>query len=645
MAPMAKVAALGAAVALAATFAPDAWGHATLLSSSPANGAVVATAPREARFVFDEGVRVASGIRAVRNGGASVLGGSARIVGGKTLVVPLQHLSTGDYTVLWRVVSDDGHTEAGVIAFAVGAGLPPPRASLTAGSGPTAGNVLSRWLVLVGLLVVAGGAIFRLVLGRASVAPALVGFVAVFLGAAGLVPHHGSFATRFGIAYALLALLAAVGALFAAVSLVDRRFEVPAWVVGLVALPAPSFAGHALDPGRPRIEVAADVLHLAAAAVWTGGLVQLVLALRADGGRPGLARRFSSLAVASVLVLAVTGVGRALGELSAVSQVWTTGYGRLLIAKTSLLAVLVGLGWLNRYRLVPGGRVSTLRRSATVELVLLAGLLGVVAVLTDARPGRARVARVASPALAPPPLPPRDAVVLAREDGNDGVTLATEPGRMQVTVFGQQGLGVDGLDVTVAGVSTSSCGPGCYEAGTSTRGNVRVSVGSRSMVFHVPGSAPDALRLVRAATRAFRRLRSVTYVERLASGPNDRIVTRFVLEAPNRVEYRIVHGPAAIVIGERRWDRTGTRWVESASSILSQPSPAWGTTITNAHVLARSRRSVVVSFLNPAVPAWFTVRFDRRLLPRTADMTATAHFMHHVYSGFDAPRQIFPPGG
>src|SRR5690348_3584490 len=101
MAPMAKVAALGAAIALAATFAPDAWAHATLHSSSPANGAVVATAPREARFVFDEGVRVASGIRAVRNGGASVLGGAARIVGGTTLVVPLQQLSTGDYTVLW----------------------------------------------------------------------------------------------------------------------------------------------------------------------------------------------------------------------------------------------------------------------------------------------------------------------------------------------------------------------------------------------------------------------------------------------------------------------------------------------------------------------------------------------------------------
>jgi len=44
------------------------------------------------------------------------------------------------------------------------------------------------------------------------------------------------------------------------------------------------------------------------------------------------------------------------------------------------------------------------------------------------------------------------------------------------------------------------------------------------------------------------------------------------------------------------------------------------------------------------VPAWFTVRFDRRqLLPQTLEMTATAHFMHHRYSGFDAPRRIFPP--
>jgi hypothetical protein len=51
-----------------------------------------------------------------------------------------------------------------------------------------------------------------------------------------------------------------------------------------------------------------------------------------------------------------------------------------------------------------------------------------------------------------------------------------------------------------------------------------------------------------------------------------------------------------------------------------------------------------VSFLNPKIPAWFVVRFERPTLrPERLDMVATAHFMHHVYRGFNAPRRIFPP--
>ena len=72
------------------------------------------------------------------------------------------------------------------------------------------------------------------------------------------------------------------------VKLVSRVFwiEPAVWFFGLALLPLPSVGGHALDPGRPRVEVGVDLLHLAAAAVWTGGLVQLAFALRtsSDGG-------------------------------------------------------------------------------------------------------------------------------------------------------------------------------------------------------------------------------------------------------------------------------------------------------------------------------------------------------------------------
>lgn len=639
-----RIAALVAVACCALVLPASAAAHATLLQTTPADRAVLATPPHEVRFVFDDTVRVASGTKAVRNGGGSVLAGKPHVVGGRTLVVPLTRIGDGDYTVLWRIVSDDGHNEAGVIAFAVGAGRAPPTPSFSASSGPSAREVVSRWLFFAGLLVAAGGALFRLVTGVGRTTLLVPAFVAAFLGASGLLPHHGTFATRFGVAYAIAAIVAGLGATAAAISFVEPRARAVAWALALVLLPLPTFAGHALDAGVPRIDAAVDVLHLAAAAAWTGGLVQLALALRGEPAAGNLLRRFSTLALASVLLLAATGVVRALAELRSVSQVWTTGYGRLLIVKTALLGLLVAVGWLNRYRLVPRGRVGALRRSSAVELVLLTGVVVAVAILTDARPGRDHLAVAA--ATGPPPLPPRDAVVLAQEDGDDGVTLAAQPDRILVTIFDGQGLGVNGLDVAVAGTPATSCGAGCYEAQTNVRGAVPVVVGGKRLMFHLPRRTPAGAALVARAGRTFRSLRSVTYVERLASSPSERIVTTFRLEAPDRVEYRIHGGASGIVIGTRRWDGNNGNWTRSASTVLPQPTPAWGTRVTNAHVLGRTRDAVVVSFLNPVIPAWFVARLDPRTLrPHTLEMTATAHFMHHTYTRFNTPRRIFPPTG
>ena len=636
------IVAAGAGIVVVLALPAAATAHATLLRSSPADRSVLSIAPHAARFFFDDSVRVASGIRAVRNGDGSVLGATPRVVGGRTLVVPLQRIGEGDYTVLWRIVSDDGHTEAGVIAFAVGTGRPPPVPSLTASSGPTALDVVSRWLFFAGLFVASGSALFRLVMGTGRSTLALPGFVAAFLGASGLLPHEGTFSVRFGIAYAVAALVAAVGATAAAISIVEPRAAVTAWACGLAFLPLPSIAGHALDAGQLWFELPVDVLHLAAAAVWTGGLVQLAFALR-GGARADLLRRFSTLALVSVVVLSATGVIRAIGELRAVEQLWTTGYGRLLVAKTGLLGVLVGLGWVNRYRLVPRGDTAMLRRTTGAELVLVAGLVVAVSILTDARPGTAHSVTKVTVGT-PPPLPPRNALVVAQEDGDNAVTLAATPTRILVTVFNGQGLGLNGLTVAIAGSTGTSCGSGCYAVATNGRGRIPVVVDGRQHVFDVPRRAQDGTALTARATRVFRSLRSVTYTERLASSPRNKIVSTFTLEAPDRVEYKIHGGGAGIVIGLRRWDRTDRRWVPSQSTLLPQPAPIWGAPITNARVLSRTPTDVTVSFLNRKVPAWFVVQFDPRTLrPRTLEMTATAHFMHHAYRGFNAPRRIFPP--
>src|SRR5262249_55506833 len=367
-------------------------------------------------------------------------------------------------------------------------------------------------------------------------------------------------------------------------------------------------------------------------------------ALRRAGDHVLLLRRFSNIAVVSAAVLAVTGVVRALTELHSVSQLWTTGYGRALVVKTALLAALVGIGWVNRYRLVPRPREGALRRNIVAELVLFAGLILAVALLTDLRPGRDR-AVAAARATGPPPLPAPEMVVQARESGDYAVALAYRAPGEKVIVLGPDGQGVNGLTVKVNGVKAGACGAGCYGAFVPLRPTATVTVNGAKLIFAIPAHPIPAPALVTRATQTFRALRSVDYVERLASSPRNRVVSDFRLERPNKLEYRIRGGASGIIIGSRRWDRArGRPWVESGQTPLPQPEPIWAGHFTNAFLLKTTPSTYVVSFMKPLGPTWSTVPPHRApARPRGLRMTTAAHFMTHRYLRFNAPLTIKPP--
>ena len=601
---------------------------------------MLGSAPTRVRVVFDDNVRPVSGIKAIRNGGGSVLGGKPRIVGGRVLVVPLRTgLGDGDYTVLWRVLSDDGHRLSGVVAFGVGASRAPPQAALSADNGPSAQDVLSRLLFFAGLLTAAGAAFFRFAVGRVPVRLMLGAFLLVFVGVSGMA-HDASLSTRFGTVMAAAAVISGIGAVLAAVAPVFPRLEPLPFLAGFALLPLPTLAGHSLDRGRPLLEPVVDFLHVAAASFWLGGLVALGLVLTGSGDRASVLRRFSNVALVSVVVLASTGVISALAELRSFEQLWSTGYGQVLIVKTALLGALVAVGWVNRYRLLPRLSFETLRRSVAVELMLFAGLMGAVALLTDLRPGRDRVAIAAA---AKPKGPPP--VVQAGESGDLAVALAVRPAGAELVALDPDGRRVAGLSVRIAGTAASSCGPGCYGVAGTLVGKVPVSVNGRTLVFRFPAKARPAGVLVARATSAFRRLRSVDYMERLASSPTNKVVAEFTLERPDRLEYRIRGGADGIIIGSRRWDRpSGGKWVPSPQDPTSQPEPIWAGHSTNAYLLETTPTTYVVSFVKPTGPVWFTLRLDRRtLLPRSLRMTAPAHFMTHAYTRFNAAPSIRAP--
>ena len=443
---MRRAAALLALLALPLVWPAWAQAHATLLATTPGAGTRVAAPPHQLLLTFDQQIRpVSGGTTVVDAGGKSVMAGPATNAPAnlKQLVVPLQQgLPAGDYTVRWEIVSTDGHLIAGIYAFGVGTGGPVPQAESQ--DAPTDWPfLLARFFYFAGLLTLVGGVVYRVAAYQPATATVtgeprrlmglrerhranqVLALSAVLVLAGGWVAltrqgaqvagvsfweafdHRGPVAsaldaTRFGRQFGrgidVTAVFTILVALAYATVGVSRRLTVvlavPAALAGAWALAAPGISGHAGDPGRGLLVIGLDAVHVAAAAIWIGGLVQLAVVtphatrgltqpLR-DDTRARIAGRFSRMAVAAVAVLAVTGGLRALWELSSVSQVWTTSYGRTLLAKTLLLLMTLAVASRSRRFL---GRFPMLRRSVTAELVVLSAVVAAVALLTNLPPG------------------------------------------------------------------------------------------------------------------------------------------------------------------------------------------------------------------------------------------------------------------
>jgi hypothetical protein len=268
--------------------------------------------------------------------------------------------------------------------------------------------------------------------------------------------------------------------------------------------------------------------------------------------------------------------------------------------------------------------------------------------------------RIPTPTSPGYPSPPPGAVVLAREAGTSVLALAIVPGGprplTRVSVLNAEGTGQGGLDVSVAGTRLEPCGAGCYQGGVRSgrlKGTVSVSLGARSYRFQLPGSLdlPSGSATIARATRVWRALKTLVWHERLAASPTDALYTVYRAVAPDELSYTISHQSSAIIIGRRRWDRPSPNapWVESPQlPPVLQPQPFWQS-FSDARVLGDGtvdgKPVWVVSFFDGVTPAWFEARVEKST-GRTLvlDMTAAAHFMHHVYGPFDAPFELHPPG-
>ncbi len=156
-----------------------------------------------------------------------------------------------------------------------------------------------------------------------------------------------------------------------------RSTVLACWGLAFAGLGAASLglAGHAGSSLDHINAVNAMSVHLVAVSVWAGGLLVLfLLGGRMDEAQAVTAvRRFSPWALASVIALALSGLLSAWIRLSGWSDLLTTGYGRVVLAKALGLTALAVIGALQRRRL--GDRIR-FRHLAVTEGLVMAVVIG-----------------------------------------------------------------------------------------------------------------------------------------------------------------------------------------------------------------------------------------------------------------------------
>jgi methionine-rich copper-binding protein CopC len=102
------------------------WAADTLVSTVPANGAALATAPDSMRLVFSGVLDLsASHVAAYDDAGTRLNSGALRTVGEHTLVQAVTPARVGTVVAAYHVTFADGGELSGVVRFSVGTGQPP----------------------------------------------------------------------------------------------------------------------------------------------------------------------------------------------------------------------------------------------------------------------------------------------------------------------------------------------------------------------------------------------------------------------------------------------------------------------------------------------------------------------------------------
>ena len=162
-------------------------------------------------------------------------------------------------------------------------------------------------------------------------------------------------------------------------------------LLGAVGVASFAWMGHgaATEGAGAELHLFADMAHALTAGIWMGALIGFVMLLLFGSERKALRTallRFSALGVPLIVLLVATGLVNSwfLVGLDNLGSLLTTDYGRLLLVKLALFAVMLVLAGLNRWRHTAavasiGKSIAPLRASIASEALLGILVLGAVA--------------------------------------------------------------------------------------------------------------------------------------------------------------------------------------------------------------------------------------------------------------------------
>jgi copper transport protein len=396
--------------------------HASLVSVEPADGSVVVQAPRMVRLRFNEPVAPAE-IKLIDAEGR-VREDAVVDARGDVIEISLPgNLPRGTELVSYRVISADGHPVGGSVVFSIG--MPTGQVAAPADEAP--GRVTLIWLarigVYLGLFAGVGGAFFGAWIAPARgssnliLAASIIGLLSAMaaLGLQGIdllnlplwdivtaTPWKAAATTS--LAPSLLIAGAAMAAGMVAQRSVSARTARTLSALAMVGVGLSLAAsGHAATAQPQWLTRPAVFIHGVGVAFWAGALAPLVaLAQRPADGLLAAANRFSRAAVPVVGLLVLTGLVLAIVQLESFGALVETTYGIILSVKIALVAVLLGLAALNRFRLTPAlaldrSNPQPLKRSILIEGIVVMAILAVVAGWRFTPPPRALAASISPP--------------------------------------------------------------------------------------------------------------------------------------------------------------------------------------------------------------------------------------------------------